>query len=495
MKTAQPTYEELLIKCAANEQEIALLKQQVDWFKRQLFGKKSERDVPLTPDQLLLFPDMKPLQEEQKVETVTAHTRRKPHVGDKIAIPNDLPVEQQVIDLPEIEKVCKVTGEPLVKIGEEITRKLAHKPGHFFIKEIVRPKYASPAKGEAGIEIAPLPTTLLNRCYADESLLASIMVWKYGDHLPLYRQEELLAREGIIIPRQTLSNWILRAGMALLPLYKEMEKAILNNGNAFVDESPVDMQTKGKGSTTQAYMWVLCGDEKAPYRTYRFFTNRKHENAEELLKGYNGMLHSDKYGAYVKLAEKKQVTWMPCFAHIRRMFYEAESGDPEFRTWVLRQIRYLFMLERVAWNRSPEERLRIRQEKEIPILDKLIEGVKKRLIDGKLLPKSKLREAIGYFISLIPYLKNYTKHPNARLDNNTAERALRPIAIGRKNWLFVGSEDGGEASAVIFSLVQTCRGLEINPRDYLEDVMRRLLDHSANKLYELLPDHWAKNGF
>lgn len=179
--------------------------------------------------------------------------------------------------------------------------------------------------------------------------------------------------------------------------------------------------------------------------------------------------------------------------HIRRKFFEAEAGDSVFKAWVLRKIRYLFMLERVAWARSQEERLRIRQEKEVPILDELIEKIKAKLVDGKILPKSKLKEAIGYFCSLIPYLKNYTKDPFARMDNNVAERAIRPLAIGRKNWLFFGSVDGGDAGAILFSLVQTCRGLGINPRDYLEDIMRRLMSHNNNKLWELLPDEWLKN--
>ena len=202
------------------------------------------------------------------------------------------------------------------------------------------------------------------------------------------------------------------------------------------------------------------------------------------------MLHSDKYGAYQRLAEQKAITWCPCWSHIRRKFFEAESGDPGFRDWVLRKIRYLFMLEKVAWARSHEERLRIRQEKETPIIDELIQKIKGKLIDGKLLPKSKLREALGYFCGLIPYLKNYTKHAFARLDNNVAERAVRPLAIGRKNWLFFGSEDGGEAGAILLSLVQTCRGLKIDPREYLEDVFRRLMGHNAQKLEELLPDRW-----
>ena len=150
------------------------------------------------------------------------------------------------------------------------------------------------------------------------------------------------------------------------------------------------------------------------------------------------------------------------------------------------------MLERVAWNRPEDERLKIRQDKEIPIIDELITLIKERLIKGKILPKSKLREALGYFTSLIPFLKNYTNHPWARLDNNVAERAVRPLAIGRKNWLFFGSPDGGESAAVILSLVQTCRALKINPQEYLEDVMRRIMIHPFKNLHKLLPDNWAK---
>ena len=178
--------------------------------------------------------------------------------------------------------------------------------------------------------------------------------------------------------------------------------------------------------------------------------------------------------------------------HIRRKFFEAESGDVLFRSLVLRKIKYLFLLEKVAWARSPEERLKIRLEKEVPIIDELISKIKGKLTDGKILPKSKLREALGYFCGLIPHLKNYTKSPWARLDNNVAERAIRPLAIGRKNWLFFGSVEGGEAGAVILSLVQTCRGLGINPMEYLEDVMRRQMSYNAQKLEELLPDQWNK---
>jgi transposase len=473
---------------------VAYLTQQLDWFKRQIFGKKSERIVSDCNAQQLILEGFEnlPKENKQKLQDVPGHKRRQPNRDgqDAITLDPNLPVKSIVLDLPEEEKVCKETGVPLVKIGEEVTHKLAHTSGSYYIKEIIRPKYAHPEKPEDGIQTAELPDTLLFKCQADDSTLAEIITQKFADHLPLYRIAEGMERQGVKISRKLLSQWVIRCGMALKPLYEVMVRLILESKNVFIDETPVKLQAKDQCKT--AYMWVVVGGEASnpPYRIYDFRTNRCHDNALDILQKYQGVLHSDKYGAYQKLAEQKVITWCPCWSHIRRKFFDAESGDPDFRHWILRKIRYLFMLEKVAWARSPEQRLKIRQEKEAPIIDELIAKIKERLIDGKLLPKSKLREALGYFCGLIPYLKNYTKHPFARLDNNVAERAVRPLAIGRKNWLFFGSEDGGEAGAILLSLVQTCRGLKIDPREYLEDVFRRLMGHNAQKLEELLPDRW-----
>jgi transposase len=474
--------------------EVIYLKEQLDWFKRQIFGKKSERiasDLNNEQMQLEGFEDQE-AQNQEQTHTVPAHQRRKPKRNgqDAITLDPNLPVRTTIIDIPDEEKICKETGTPLVKIGDETTHKLAQEPGSYYIKEIIRPKYAHPQKPEAGVLTAPLPDSLLPKCRADDSLLAEIVTQKFADHMPLYRIVEQMGRVGVGISRKLLSQWVVRCGMALKPLYEVMVRLILESENVFIDESPVKLQAKDQCKT--AYMWVIVGGNSSnpSYRAYDFRTNRCHDNVLDILQEYRGVLHSDKYGAYQRLAEKKVITWCPCWAHIRRKFFDAESGDPPFRTLVLRKIRYLFMLEKVAWARSKEERLRIRQEKEIPIIDELIQRIKGRLTDGKILPKSKLREALGYFCGLTPYLKNYTKHPFARLDNNVAERAVRPLAIGRKNWLFFGSEDGGEAGAILLSLVQTCRGLGVNPREYLEDVFRRLMGHNAQRLDELLPDRW-----
>jgi transposase len=481
-----------------NEKDHAIssLEEQLAWFKRQIFGKRSERIVGnVNSQQLLLagFENLNAPKEEKK--TVGSHTRKKPNRNgqDKINLSPDLPVQTVYLDIPEEQKVCKETGVSLVKIGEEVTHKLAQHPTTYYVKEIIRPKYANPVKEEEGIVIADLPETLLPKCRADDSLLAEIITQKFAYHLPLYRVAELMSHNGVRISRKLLSQWVIRCGEAVRPLYDEMVKYVLASENIFIDESPVKLQEAIKCKL--GYMWVIVGGQgpDPAYRIYDFRENRCHDNVLDILEDYRGGLHSDKFAAYQKLAERKIITWFPCFSHIRRKFFEAESGDPAFRKWVLMKIRHLFMLERVAWARSAEERLKIRQEKEIPILDELIHKIKSRLINGKILPKSKFREALGYFCGLIPYLKNYTKHPDARLDNNVAERAIRPLTIGRKNWLFFGSPDGGESAAILLSLVQTCRGLNINPREYLEDIFRRLPSHNAQKLHELLPDQWLLN--
>lgn len=462
---------------------------QLEWLKRQLFGKRSEKVISKEDQEQLRLEGFEIEETSKEKETpVKGHTRKKSPKGkEAITLPDDLPIEKEVHDLPEEEKLCPDTKKPLEKIGEEITSKLAYKPGSYYIKQIIRPKYATP-KGT--IQTAPLPESLLDRCRADESLLAHVIISKYCDHLPLYRQSEILRRGDIHISRQTLCKWVMRCGKALKPLYQELQKQIRKSQNLFIDETPIALQAPKK--TKQAYMWVTVGGEGCdpPYRAYHFRPSRKHEHAEELLKDYQGIFHSDKYGCYEKLAQEKRLIWCPCYSHIRRKFFEAEGA--EFREKILRKIRHLFLYERVAWKRSPEERLQIRQKKELPIIDEIIASCTERIKDRHLLPKSKLREALGYLLSLRPHLKNYTQCPEAHISNNVAERAVRPLALGRKNWLFLGSEEGGEVAAILFSLVQSCKASGVNPEKYLTDVMKRLMSHNAQKLHELLPDEWAK---
>ena len=478
-------------KIAEQNDKIIYLEEQLSWLKRQIFGKRSEKLIAVLNEQQLGLEGFGQKESSEDTQTIQTHHRKKPNRNgqDKITLPDDIPVETVILDLPEEQKTCPETGEALVKIGEEISVKLSQKPGTMYLKKIIRPKYAHPSKEENGILIAEMPDSIIPKCRADESFLAEIATRKFADHIPLYRISEILGREGIDISRKLLSQWMVRLGSVLIPLYQIMLTKVLSSKNIFIDESPVKVLEEG---SRLGYMWTIVGGEgpNPPYRIYIFKEDRRHVHVLEMLKGYTGVLHSDKYGAYETLAQTKQIIWCPCWAHIRRKFFDAEGGDPPFREWVLSQMNTLFQLEKEAWAQSPDERLRIRETQEVPIIDELIEKIKGRLVEGKVLPKSKFREALGYFCGLIPYLKNYTRHANARLDNNVAERALRPLAIGRKNWLFFGSTEGGEAAAVLLALVQTCRGLEINPREYLEDIFRRFMGHSANRLEELLPDQW-----
>jgi transposase len=484
-------------RIAALEGELQVVKEHLALLKKYLFGAKSERIVadlteqPLLPDVLSgpLSPAPEPVLEN------ISYQRRKAtrNVGsDRISYPDHLPVTRIELDLPEAQKVCPETGEPLICIGTEVTRKLARKSEQFYIIEYVRPKYAAKTLPELGVKTAPLPDAIINRCPVDESVLSYVLTSKFADHLPLYRITEILQRSDIRISRQTLSKWVLTLGAALSPLYEAMKAQVLASGVIFVDESPIDLQVKGQSRCQQAYIWIYAGGGGGdpPYRFFEFCLNRNHEHPLKLLATYQGLLHSDKYGVYEKLAKKEGIIWCPCMAHARRKFVEAEGGDPELRRRILRKIRYLFLLERVAWARSPEERLRIRHELERPILAELAPMVKERILAGGLLPKAGFTKALNYYQSLTPYLQNYLTNPDARLDNNVAERGLRPLTIGRKNWLFVGSEDGGKSAATILSLVQTCRHLGINPLEYLDDILRRIMGHPAKLIKELLPDKW-----
>lgn len=301
----------------ALKQSNTFLQEQLEWLKRQIFGKKSERIVNELNSQQLIIPGCEAIEitPKEDIETVPSHQRRKPNRNgqDAITLPPDLPVETIVLDLPEEEKICKETGAPLVKIGEEVTLKLAHKPGSYFIKEIIRPKYAHSTQEEAGIMTHELPSFILPKCRADESLLAEVVTKKFADHLPLYRISEIMSRERIGISRKLLSQWVVRLGQTLTPLYKLMLDKILKSKNVFIDESPVKILKSKKCDL--GYMWTLVGGEGSdpPYRIYDFRENRRYDNVLQMLDGYDGVLHSDKYGAYENLAKAKQVIWCPCF--------------------------------------------------------------------------------------------------------------------------------------------------------------------------------------
>lgn len=476
------------------EAQLKRMQEQLNYFQKMLFGKKSEKFI--SNDGQLVFPGFEDLLEADEPPAEKIHVkahekqkRSKPPINT-ITFPEDLPVERIEFDVPEQEKIDAVTQQPLVCIGEEVSRKLAKKPASYFIKEYVRKKYAYPGRAEEGVKTASLPDSIITRCSVDESVLADVITKKFCDHLPLYRQAEMMLRDGVRISRQTLSAYVSQIGKALFPLYQLLEEEIKASGNIFVDETPVDILAPGTGKTKQGYMVVIAGglSLNPALRVYKFLETRKHDAFADFFKGYIGVFHSDKYAAYAKEAKNPDKTWSPCYSHIRRKYVESET-DPQFRDEILLELQKLFLIEEKVKESSPEERLRVRREEAEPIIDLLIHKNKERL-KSPILPKSKIALAIGYFLGLVPYLKNYLKYSYSRPDNNVAERALKLVVIGRKNWMFVGSEGGGEASAVIYSLAQSCRALGINPHHYFDDVLRRIQSHPYNKLTDLLPQNW-----
>ena len=480
------------------QQQVSHLTEQLDWFKRQLFGKKSERFMDINPLQPALgdLLDGVPESPEEPVKTKTVtcpvKRRRRGEGDDGITMPDDLPIVEKVHELDPEEAVCLETGEPLKIIDYEISDKLAIKPPQFYILRHKRAKYASASDPGQGVITAPMPPAPIERSSADVSLLAYFLICKYMDHLPLNRLSQIFSRSGIHIHRKTMSAWAMQLGDVLAAVYEEMKKQVLAAPSLFIDETTTKELNIGKCAIR--YIWVAVGGGGGggdpPYRIYHFGT-RQHEQLDRFIGDYSGAVHSDQYKAYLKKAQADDFIWQPCGAHARRKFEEAAGFSDGFREWILRQFRRIFLYERVAWKQNPEQRLVIRREKEEPIIDEIIRRCKEELVAKTHLPRSKSRKALEYLLTNAPYMKNYIDNPDMRFDNNVAERALRPLTLGRKNWLFVGSERGGRNAAIIYSILQTCKALGVNPQEYLEDVLPRILDHNSNRVAELLPDRWA----
>ncbi len=307
-------------RIAVLEGENFLLKEQLAWFKKQIFGQKSERIVadldtqPLLPE--IAVADSQAKEPEKEKISYERNKRPKNNGSDTISFPDDLPVKRVELDIPECEKICPESGEPLVCIGHDVSRKLGRSPEQFFIVEYVRPKYASKNYPEYGVLSSALPDAVISRCPADESLLSYILTSKYADHLPLYRLVEILQRSNVKISRQTLSKWVITLGTALAPLHETMKERVLKSGVVFADETPIDLQVQGKSRCQQAYLWIYAGGGGGdpPYRFFEFCLNRNHDHPIKTLKGYKGVLHSDKYGAYEKLAKNDDIIWCPCMA-------------------------------------------------------------------------------------------------------------------------------------------------------------------------------------
>lgn len=481
--------------------QIKQLEGRLAWYKRQIFGQKSERviDTPGDDPDLPGFDLPSPEKSEHEEIDVPGHKRRvkKSKREDALSIPDDLPREEIVHELSGAQLICPKTGKPMVPFGRDVVEKLACRPGEYYVQRHVHIKYKVPGEASSGVAQAPAPPCVVEGSKFDVSFMADLVMKKYGLHLPLNRIQEAMACCGIKVKRQTLSALSVNLGMAVMPLYELMIRRTLSQGVIFTDDTPVKMLQPGAGKTKKARMWIYLGGKPnaPPYHVYKFTEDWKHGHPIKFLKDFTGIFHADAYEAYEKLdADREDVTWAACWSHGRRKFVEAlRAGKSEFLSKVVRKMRYLFRFERIAWTKSAEERLRIRTKHEAPIVEELFALMKEKLErGGYMLPKSQISQAIHYMLDRKENFKVYLKNPDIRMENNPAERGLRKVVLGKKNWLFVGSPKGGEAAAALLSLVQTCRAMKINPKEYLEDVFTRLHVHPHKRLAEFLPDQWLE---
>src|SRR5690606_34100216 len=375
----------------------------------------------------------------------------------RMKLPADLPRERVVLQPSE-----DVTGMEM--IGEEVTEELERIPGKLFVRQYVRPKYVR--KNGEGVVIASLPARPIDKGIPGPGLLAQIVIDKYSDHLPVHRQQQRLEREGIKLPSSTLTDWIGATCALLDPLYEALKREVLSSNYLQVDETPIKVLDKNKkGTTHRGYHWVY----HAPLRRMVLFDYREgrgREGPEECLDGFTGWVQSDGYAVYDQL-NRKEITLLNCMAHGRRRFDEAKDNDFARASYVLTEMQKVYVIEREAREKglSHEERFTLRQEKSVPILVAL----KNWMIENykAVVPKSPIGQALHYCLERWDKLMLYTTNGILEIDNNLVENAIRPVAVGRKNYLFAGSHNGAQRAAMLYSFLGTCKINNINPFEWL----------------------------
>jgi transposase len=418
----------------------------------------------------------------------TPQAKRSGH-GRK-PLPESLERRRVVFDLDESQRHCPHCQKPMRRIGEDVSERLEFVPASLQVIQEVRPKYA--CAGGCGVAAAAKPAAPIEKGLPGAGLLAHIAVSKYGDHLPLYRQEGIFQRQGVELSRKTMSDWMRQCAEFVSPLYDRMKQTVLSSKVVQTDDTPVPVLDPKLPRTRTGRIWTYVGDNDHPYTVYDYTPNRSRDGPEEFLEPFNGYLQADAYSGYDHLYQDPQrdVTEVACWAHARRKFYEAQSSDLMRSMILLAYIRLLYDVEREARESkgSAEDRRALRQAKSRPILNDIQAYLEAER--PKVLPKSPEGQAIAYTLSNWKALVRYCDDGDLEIDNNGAERSLRGVAVGRKNWMFFGSDNGGQTAAVLTSLIATCKRLRIDPFAYLRDLFARIAAHPHNRLDELLPDRW-----
>ena len=487
----------LLEEIAKRDARIALLEQKVDMLVRRIFGTKSESLDPAQLE-LLLDPDAakKPVaaggQNDAPAVEPAHEARRKERAERKPRTPDDLPVEEEIID----PLVVRANPDAWRTIGEERREQLDYRPGRFVRKILVRRKYVRKDDPAAKPVIAPLPPCLQERCLATPGLIAEVVVNKYAHHLPLDRQEKIFAqRHRVHLPRKTLCGWTLLASDWLSILYREIEREHRESLYQQVDETPIRYLDPGSGKAQQGYFWT----SRIPGGSvlYQWHAGRGHECLDDLLGAQDRprVIQSDGYAAYKTwVGKRKRITLAGCHAHMRRKFFEAKDQAPQIVGWILGQIGHLYRIERELRQRRAGPRLReaVRTSASLMIHRRLkccFEMLAKR---RSILPKSLLGLAVSYALKQWSALEVCMADGRVELDTNLVENAIRPTKLGAKNWLFIGREESGEKSAILYTMIENCRRAGIDPRAYLEDLLTRLPGMTNHDAVKLTPANWAR---
>ena len=471
------------------------LEQIIKEMQRHRFGRRAEA---LPEDQLLLgLEEVEQVEACGEAETESTAPAERTHRAAKRrmnrgSLPAHLPRVEMVVDIQD--HACPCCKNALHRIGEDASERLDIIPAQLRVIVVRRPKYACRACGDVVVQ-APAPARLIEGGLPTEETVAHVLVCKYADHLPLYRQAQIYARQGVNLDRATLADWVGRAAWLLRPVHERLLLKLKTSTKLFADETTAPVLDPGRGRTKTGQLWAYARDNRPwdgpdpPGVAYVYAPDRKAERPIGHLAGFKGVLQVDGYGGYRALAERGDVTLAFCWAHVRRRFYElAAAGPAPIASEALTRIAQLYAVESDIRGRTADERRAIRQEKSRSILDELEPWLRAKL--DLISQKTKLAEAIRYALSRWQGLTRFVDDGRIEIDSNVVERAIRPIALNRKNALFAGSDGGGEHWAIIASLIETCKLNAIDPYAYLKDVITKIVSgHPNSQIDDLLP--WA----
>jgi transposase len=479
--------------CATTEEQrrsYECLKEEYLALKRLFFGPRRER-LPEAPGQLHLFDA--DVSSSLPLEAVAAAPdkelpppkRKKGH--GRRQIPDHLPRTEVPHDVPPEARVCDC-GREKVRIGEDVTEQLEYEPGKLSVLKHIYPKYACSCCKD-GVTSAPPAASPIEGGLAGPGLLAYVIVNKFSDHLPLYRQQDVLVRHGIFLARSTLCGWLAQCAVLLRPLVALLGQRIVQSLVINADETPVRVLDRTRDSTRTSYFWTYLSPGDRGYMYFDYRDSRSRDGPAEFLKEFRGYLQTDAYASYESVVSESAGRIIPvgCWAHARRDFFDARMNQPREAHFVLGLIAQLYDIEDEIRLGSSDERLIARQERSVPILDRLEKFLCEQ--KGNALPKSKYGQAIGYALNHWPELRRFTENGVLEIDNNISERTLRLCAIGRKNWMFLGSDRGGETAAIFFSILANAKRYSIEPFAYVRDLLIALSSDQVD-LESLLPDVW-----